>query len=269
MDDFRHLLGYVPNRADARDAAFGVDADLVAEVPEAFALLPDDAVPMIVQAAQSCVGFSVGGIIHDMWIAEDPVRWSPLDLMPSPSFIWRASRLRHEAEEENVGTYLRTAFQALRKVGYCQEYKWRSLDGKDLELFDKQPATLAFHAASDQKMTSLSYTHVLETGARRVDAVKRALASRRGIVIGMMVDSAFMRWNGVGTIDPPKGSDLVGGHAMRATRYDSEGLWLPGTWGPLYGAGGWHHISWAAIASDKVVDVVAVKAPPKFGGGAP
>lgn len=261
----RRPLGYVPNQVDRKDKAFGSEfgLELQQQVPDELQLAPVESVPLPTQAAQSCVGYSVAGVIDDLWAL------AKLKLeRPSAGFIWWVSRKRHGAEKQDTGTYIRTSLQAARKVGYCEESRWPSLGGKDLEMYDVQPNRLAFKHANDQKMSALSFTHIFETGHKRVDAIKLALYSRFGVVVGMMVDSAFMQWNGVGTIAPPSGRDLRGGHAMRcggrSARYDKEGLWLPGTWGPEYGAGGWHHVSWDAVASDKVVDVAVIKAPPKF-----
>lgn len=250
-------FGYLPDARDPRDLTVEetlLGADPYPDENDALARGFDR---LLIQNAQSCVGFSIAEALYAAWRfqgIEEPELASPL-------FIWWVSRKVHAVNALDSGTYIRTAIKQLVNVGFCPEKVWPSLDGKDLELFDMQPSRLAFRAAYDQRLSTLEYFRVTGTGDELVRSWQAALNHGCPIVFGMPVHENYLELK-EHVYNTPKGA-LLGGHAQCALGYDKLGPYGPGTWGPEFGRHGWWHLSWEFVAK-YASDMWALRVPPYF-----
>jgi hypothetical protein len=215
---------------------------------------------LLVQSAESCVGFSCAEALYASWRAAG----LQTPELASPLFIWSNARRIHGDQRNNTGTYLRTAFQQMRKVGVCPESVWTSEHGDDLRKFGLTPSQVAYQAAYDQRLHDLAYYRIVETGEERVLAWKRAIHGMSPVVFGIPITPAFLEVSGTGVIPSPSvAAPKIGGHAMCALGYDERGVFGPNTWGIDWGNGGWFHLSWKYVM-DWSIDQWAFKAPPPY-----
>lgn len=240
--------GYLQDPHDPRDRNFeqvlGVKAS--AKPPAKCSLLFEHYDKMLVQSAESCVGFSIAEALYAIWKLKNPNKQPQL---ASPLFIWWNSRKTHGAEHIDSGTYIRQAIRQLSKVGFCQDRVYPGTDGNDLHDFDQQPPRLAFRQAFDQRLTSAEYYRITSENDARILSWKQALAAGNPIVFGVPVSNAFLEWKGgrEPAPMPVSDADVVGGHAMCALGYDELGVCGPQTWGSEWGRAGWFYLSWDYI----------------------
>src|SRR5579883_1720069 len=58
-----------------------------------------------------------------------------------------------------------------------------------------------------------------------------------------------------------------GGHAVFATKYDANGLWIENSWGTSWGLNGWGELSWSFV--NQYVTAAATMSPLMPGGNVP
>lgn len=253
-------LGYLQDPRDPRDFVF--DGSLAARPsPVAYEELANGFDRLLVQQAQSCVGFSIAEALYAAW------RYQGIEQpkLASALFIWWNSRQQHACQTIDSGTYIRVAMKQLSRLGFCAEENWPSLNGQDAQNFDVKPPHLAYRAAIDQQMSSMEFYRIDQTGDARVEAWKAALSSGHPIVFGMPVRTSYLS---LGQHDVYGGllasmGQVVGGHAQCALGYDQAGPYGPGTWGPDWGNHGWWHLSWDHI-SVNAIDQWAIRVPQYF-----
>jgi hypothetical protein len=253
--------GYVRDLPDVRDRVFERLPVLGATEPPAehheLATMFDI---LLEQKAESCVGFSLSEALYAGWRAsgiETP-------FLASPLFIWWCSRHTHGSEFNNAGTYIRTALKQMRELGFCPDVTYPGTGGADLRGYNQRPSRLAFQKAIDQRLSDLEYYRVTGLGDERVLSWKRAISSGHPVVVGVPIERAFFKWDGVGYIKSPMlDSQLVDGHAMCALGYTEQGVYGPQTWGRSWGQRGWFRLSWQYIL-DWALDQWAIKTPQYF-----
>lgn len=239
-------LGYLPDRVDPRDLS--VDAVLGRargdETPLEFGALAQGFDSLLVQSAQSCVGFSIATALLAAW----RYRGASTARIPSPRFIWYNARVTHAAERLDSGTYIRAALHQLARLGYCDESACPSLDGQDLFLAAERPTRLAYHQAHDQRLEAFQYGRV-DPGSQF--SWQRALSSGNPVVFGMPVTQRYVELGRHAYYDGDA-TPVVGGHAQVALGYDERGIFGPGTWGRGHGNGGWFSLSWRLVLASAV-----------------
>lgn len=212
------------------------------------------------QQAESCVGFSIAEAIYASW----RVRGADTPALASPLFIWWNSRQTHGDQNNNSGTYIRSAIKQLKQLGFCPESKWPSTAGKDLWSFMVKPSRIAYRAAYDQKMNSLEYYRIAELGEARKQSWKKAIAANYPIVFGVPVEEAFLHNRSRDYYKSPSmDAKIIGGHAMCALGYDERGVFGPQTWGAGWGREGWFYLEWEYI-TEWALDQWVIRAPEYF-----
>lgn len=184
-------------------------------------------------------------------------------------FLYFAARAKTGDEREDTGTYLRLILEMAEKLGFPPESLWPYSDDTSpgAPAFTK-PSDAAFRAAFDQRVPrGFAYHRIYETGYARVDAVKRAIAERHLVVFGTDVTEAFCSgdFDPTKPVDPPTSTDkIAGGHAMALAEYSGDAFGNPGSWGELFGVGGWVRFSADYIASPRSTDFWIVERAPLF-----
>lgn len=178
-------------------------------------------------------------------------------------FSYYLSRAYHHDTGNDSGTYLRLFFQALLKFGFCRESVWPYSDSDSL--FSKMPSGAAFRAAFDQKNPT-AYRRISETGADRLDAVKRAIAGGYAVCFGTDVDSAFVRNQLAEPLQPPMGN-IAGGHAMVVGGYDGDDFEIVNSWGTGFGNAGWCIFSGDYLTADCTRDLWILQTAPTYSDG--
>lgn len=167
----------------------------------------------------------------------------------SPLYAYLLARFQHGGENEDVGTYLRSGAQALKKFGAAAEEAWPFDEAK----INVQPNLRALHDGYDRKKLS---------GYYRIDSsdpndVRRAIAAGHPVAAGWQITQAFVDWNGKGVIGRQRG-DIVGGHAMAVVSYAADGTFrLANSWGD-WGDRGFAVVDADFIASGDDVWAVSV-----------
>lgn len=163
------------------------------------------------------------------------------------------ARAAHHETQIDGGTYLRSFFEVLNKLGFPPEEVWPYSDSKLpamlridwLELqegdapFTQMPSTEAFDQAIDQRAPTI-YRRISSEGYERVLDVKRAIANGYLPVFGCRVGQSFVtgEFNPALPLSPPRADD-VGGHAMLAVGYDGDRFEICNSWGEGFGIDGY------------------------------
>lgn len=179
-------------------------------------------------------------------------------------FIYYFSRLYHHQTNEDSGTFLRTAFSALNKFGFCPEETWPYDDGPDK--FRRMPGWQAMHAAFDQRSPTV-YRRIYESGNSRTNAIKAAIAAGYAVAFGTDVSQAFANDDlGEGPIKPPVGMPIAGGHAMTVVGYDGDTYEIANSWGADFGDEGFCRFSGEYMRWGRTNDLWIVENAPKYSG---
>lgn len=248
--------GYLPDPQDERDiplAAIPLGVTVPPARHDALARAYDQ---VLIQSAESCVGFGVAIGLYASWKAsgiEAPE-------LPSATFLWWNARNRHGMQRRNSGTYIREAFRQYNRIGVCPEYAWPSLGGQDLLLATRKPSPIAFRAAYDQRAGAAGYYRL--AGRNPDQEFMSAISNGFPVVFGMPIARNYMELGEHRAFQENEGP-IVGGHAQCALGYDEDGIFGPGTWGPGWGNRGWFHLSWSFVRR-ATLDRWAIRAPDYF-----
>lgn len=187
----------------------------------------------------SCVGFAVAAAAEIAAAAEGR-GWPRL----SPMFVWAQSRHQHSPRDQPLtplGTYLRTAIQAVKSFGFASEDAWpytpnaaETWNGQRIARREARPPLRVMRAAHDQRGPR-QYARCFG-----VDAIRKAIASDQPVVCGLMVDAAFGNNSGGDHVRAMTGGS---GHALCLVGYDGEWFRLHNSWGEQWRDGGrcWLH----------------------------
>ncbi len=179
----------------------------------------------------SCVGNSVVGALEFLQIRSG-MQLNDLSRL----FVYYNSRLMHQDQDKDSGTYIRLAFGTLSSLGTCTEKKWPY----DVSKVFIRPGWGAYREGYANKIGS--YYSIDSRGQTRIDQVKEALRTQHPVVFGMFVDNDYIKFTGSGVVPMPKKTRLGGGgHAQLIVGYDDKiGAWLvSNSWGTGWGDGGY------------------------------
>lgn len=94
-------------------------------------------------------------------------------------------------------------------------------------------------------------------GSALIQQIKLALASSTPVAIGFYVRQGFEDLTTKNQVDYDVKTPILGGHAVIALGYDSEGLIVENSWGTEWGYKGFGKLSWSKVAKDVIVADVA------------
>lgn len=254
-----HGLGYIPDEKDSRDLSVESDLDdyLGADVPPPAndKMLSHFCSILDQDGAEGCVGFSGAGAIRAWWSYHGlPSR------LPSALWLWQIARKTHGAELLNVGTYIRAMLKAAFNLGFCSEEVFPSnYPARD---FAKEPSHEVFRSAFDQR--SFGYYRVTGLYDERKLSLMRTINSGCPFIFGTGLSNEFFIHDHRTPLDPPKASDIIGGHAMYALAYDEDGVRGPNSHGADFGVNGFFYLSWEYMLWLMTRDIWAISHPFQF-----
>lgn len=251
-------LGYLKDQPDTRDLRLGLHRGVLllgdAALPPADDHLVDLEPTVSDQSIyEACVGFSIrcaGYIV------------SRGEVEPSPGFAWWNSLKSHSDEGINQGTYMRNAFHQGLKLGFAPESTCKISD-LDQRLrqgdHDGRPDHAAYQAAFDSKF-GFEYVRLdADAGDEAVRQVKSCIVSGMPVSFGMLVPRSFQHLGAHELVELWDGEQMVGGHAMCVTGYDSRGVYVHNSWGVFWGNAGRCRLSWDFFRQGWVDDKWAIR----------
>ena len=222
-------FGWVPDLPDARDFLFSAPEEVLTKLPKKVDLRSK--MPTIYDQGQlgSCTANAIGAAFE-----YEQVRQGLKDFMPSRLFIYYNERSMEGTVDTDSGAMIRDGMKSVAKVGVCTETTWPY----DIPKFTEKPPTKAYKEAS--KHQALVYRRVLPT----LHQLQGCLASNYPFVFGFSVYESFMSQDvartGVVPL-PPRGEQLIGGHAVVAVGYDDadQRFIVRNSWGDGWGMKGY------------------------------
>jgi C1A family cysteine protease len=203
-------FGWVPDLPDARDFMYSAPEAVLTKLPTKADLRPK--MPKIYDQGElgSCTANAIGAAFEFEQIKE-----GQMDFMPSRLFIYYNERAMEGTIDTDSGAMIRDGIKSVAKVGVCTETTWPY----DIPRFTEKPSKTAYTEA--KKHQALIYRRVLGN----LHQMQGCLASGLPFVLGFSVYESFMSPEVAKTGEvplPPRGEQLIGGHAVLAVGYDDK-----------------------------------------------
>lgn len=182
----------------------------------------------------SCVGNAVVGALELLRIKAGLPH---TDL--SRLFVYYNSRLMHQQQDRDEGTFIRLAMGTLSSLGTCTEEKWPYDPSK---VFIR-PSWGAYRMGYANKIDS--YYKIGGSGKTRLDYIKQALRAQCPVVFGMTIDDAYIKTGSDGMVAMPKQARInPGGHAQLIVGFNdnTERLIVRNSWGKFWCDSGHAHV---------------------------
>jgi C1A family cysteine protease len=222
-------FGWVPDLPDARDFLYAAPEEVLTKLPKQFDLRAK--MPRVFDQGHlgSCTANAIGAAFEFDLISE-----GLKDFMPSRLFIYYNERAIEGTVDTDSGAMIRDGIKSIAKVGVCDEAIWPY----DIARFTERPPRKAYADAKKHRATL--YRRVNGT----LHQLQGCLASGYPIVFGFSVYESFMSDEVARTGEvplPPRGEQLVGGHAVVAVGYDDElqRFIVRNSWGDGWGMKGY------------------------------
>jgi hypothetical protein len=192
----------------------------------------------------SCVGHATDGSIETrLVIAGTPISHR------SPVWIYDVARCIERARE-NAGVP-NSRLPSLTDSGSMPSDAWAGVEKWGLAAYEDRPTDdstanneprLGLVESASDVILKGAY-RIDDTGSARILAMKTALANGFPVALAVQVDMAFENWDGKNPLGAPNLEQLLGGHYIYATGYDtlSNGSTVfngPNSWTDQWGDGG-------------------------------
>lgn len=223
-------FGWVPDLPDARDFMYSAPEAVLTKLPTKADLRPK--MPKIYDQGElgSCTANAIGAAFEFEQIKEGQT-----DFTPSRLFIYYNERAMEGTIDTDSGAMIRDGIKSVAKVGVCTETTWPY----DIPKFTEKPPKTAYTEA--KKHQALIYRRVLGN----LHQMQGCLASGLPFVFGFSVYESFMSADVAKTGEvplPPRGEQLIGGHAVLAVGYDDkiQRFIVRNSWGTGWGMKGYY-----------------------------
>lgn len=187
----------------------------------------------------SCVGNAVVGGLELLQNVEG-IPFQDLSRL----FIYYNSRLMHQSQDKDEGTFIRLAMGTLSAIGTCQEKLWPY----DTSKVFVRPTWGCYRNGYANKING--YYRINEGGNDRISAIRHALSAKHPVVFGMTVDLDYMQVGNDGIVAMPKSvRQNPGGHAQLIVgdNANTERLIVRNSWGSDWGDHGFCHLPYAYL----------------------
>jgi C1A family cysteine protease len=222
-------FGWVPDLPDARDFLFSAPEEVLTKLPKKVDLRSK--MPAVYDQGQlgSCTANAIGAAFEF-----EHTKQGLKDFMPSRLFIYYNERAMEGTVDTDSGAMIRDGMKSVAKLGVCTETTWPY----DIPKFTEKPPKKAYDEAG--KHQALVYRRVLPN----VHQMQGCLAAGYPFVFGFSVYESFMSPEVAKTGEvplPPRGEQLIGGHAVLAVGYDDaiQRFIVRNSWGDGWGIKGY------------------------------
>ncbi len=222
-------LGWVPDLPDARDYLYSAPEKVLTELPKKVDLRSK--MPSVWDQGElgSCTAQAIGSAFEF-----SQMKQGLKDFMPSALFIYYNERAMEGTIDTDSGAMIRDGMKSVAKIGVCTEVTWPYVIPK----FTEKPPKAAYTEA--KKHQALVYRRVLGV----LHQMQGCLAQGYPFVFGFAVYESFMSPEVAKTGKvplPPRGEQLIGGHAVLAVGYDDSinSFIVRNSWGAKWGVKGY------------------------------
>ena len=235
-------FGWTPDIPDARDYMYSAPEAVLTSLPKKVDLRSK--MPKIYDQGQlgSCTANAIGGAFEF-----DQLKEGHKDFMPSRLFIYYNERAMEGTIDTDAGAMIRDGMKSVAKVGVCTEDTWPY----DISQFTAKPPAKAYTEA--KKHQALVYRRVMGN----LHQMQGCLASGYPFVFGFSVYESFMSPDVAKTGEvplPPRGEQLIGGHAVAAVGYDDakQSFIVRNSWGTGWGIKGYCLMPYAYVSDPQL-----------------
>lgn len=243
--------GYIPSSKEIQDSIpLKRDFNSFDELPKSIdlsSMMP----PVGNQGRQnSCVAWATGYAIKSYLLKnkgqapeyDPPFAGGKGNFVFSPAFIYN-----QQNGGEDKGLYYYKTMEFLKSNGAAP---WSSMPYSDKDYLT-QPSASSKKEALKYKIKSFSRLNF-----KNPDEIKRVLAGKNIVMVGMIIDDAFYKLKG-STIYDENGGQSYGGHAMTIVGYDDQkksksgkkgAFKLQNSWGTNWGDKGFGWVSYSMLA---------------------
>lgn len=230
-------FGWTPDIPDARDFMYSAPESVLTKLPKKVDLRSK--MPKVYDQGQlgSCTANAIGAAFEF-----GQVKQGLKDFMPSRLFIYYNERAMEGTIDTDSGAMIRDGMKSVAKLGVCTEDTWPY----DISQFTEKPPAKAYTEAG--KHQALVYRRVLGN----LHQMQGCLAQGYPFVLGFSVYESFMSpevaKTGIVPL-PPRGEQLIGGHAVLAVGYDDaeQSFIVRNSWGTGWGMKGYCLMNYAYL----------------------
>ncbi|PJZ84514.1 C1 family peptidase [Leptospira harrisiae] len=257
--------GYIPSSKEIQDSIpLKRDFNSFEELPKAIDL-SSQMPPVGNQGRQnSCVAWATGYAIKSYLLKnkgqapeyDPPFAGGKGKFVFSPAFIYN-----QQNGGEDKGLYYYKTMEFLKSNGAAP---WSSMPYSDKDYLT-QPSQSSKKEALKYKIKSFSRLNY-----KNPDEIKRVLAGKNVVMVGMIIDDAFYKLKG-STIYDENGGQSYGGHAMTIVGYDDQkksksgkkgAFKLQNSWGTNWGDKGFGWVSYSMLAKVSQETYAIIDEPP-------
>lgn len=236
----RHKYGYKTGLPDHRDHRFAFSGSPNTLPPE-FSLAEFDNTVFDQGQLGSCTANAISGALKT-WMVKNDYKWPYL---PSRLDIYYQERAIEGTIDQDAGAIIRDGFKVINEQGVCpedenSEWNWPY----DISKYTVKPSTKALADCALHKC--LDYAQV----SQDQNSIKAAIAAGFPLVIGIAVFESIEspECAKTGNVPMPGMFDApIGGHALRVSSYNADGISGPNSWGKAWGDKGYYHLPWAYV----------------------
>jgi hypothetical protein len=234
-----HALGYVSNPAVQRPV---LQAAVQIGLPAAVDLSQYNPPVGDQGNVGSCVSWATGYYLRGWYARRDgyyPAGGAGGTGSYAPMYLY--SQLTHGNGGPNVGTYFNDNLNILQQQGIDTRADYSQGD------YDYRDLPTAGETASAAHIRLATYSNV--GGSNLQNWIEASLAGGNPVAIGIPVYPEFDHASAASPlVDVPRpGESSRGGHAVFASKYDANGLWIENSWGTSFGLNGWAELSWSFV----------------------
>jgi C1A family cysteine protease len=153
----------------------------------------------------SCVGNATADALELMIGIENPSKVVQLSRL----FNYYCARAITNDQNNDIGTYITSAFTVLKTIGIAPENEWQYIESN----VNIRPPINAFKTAYDNRISDFYH---IEEGPDKLAHIENAVRNNRPVVFAVQVSQSFENCFGVGKdyVFQKPTANLVGGHCM-------------------------------------------------------